>query len=594
MLQAPGGTRSQVRGRLIAGLGLLVVLLAAAPAQAKTDPLERYARGTWASMVAMTDEHTGLPADFVDKHGTRSTPTSPTNIGAGLWSTVAAERLGIIGHREAVTRLTRTIGTLETMERGNAGQYFNWYDIRDGSISPTSPGGDPATPWLSSVDNGWLAVGLRIVASREPELRTRAQALFDSMDFGFYYRPDKNQILFNYAPSSTDPPPCCYDTIVSESRIASYVGIEKGELPARQYYGPFRAFENNCGIETRPVGYTRSYFGESVFDGALPYAGMLVTPSWGGSMFEALMPALFVPEERWGPGSWGENHPLTVQAQIHHGLREAGYGYWGFSPANVPEGGYDVYGVDGIGMNPDGNPSNEDKTLIDHGYAASATCPERLAQPDPPQSKYTNGVVTPHASFLALRYAPREALANLGRLERDFPGLYGKWGFRDTVNVGRGRRKGRVSDFYLSLDQGMIMAALGNALGGDVLRHAFVTRATEQKLRPLLGVEEFNDSPRGCTITGTPGPDHLRGTRGADVICGLGGDDRIDGGGGADAIFGDAGSDRLEGGDGADTLYGGEDADTLSGGDGEDVLSGGPGADRLDGGRGQDTEEQGG
>jgi hypothetical protein len=507
----------------------------------------------------------------VSKDGVRSTPTSPTNIGAYLWSAVAAERLGIIGHGEAVTRLTRTLGTLETMERGNAGQYFNWYDIRDGSISPTSPGGDPATPWLSSVDNGWLAVGLRIVASREPELRTRAQALFDSMDFGFYYRADRNQILFNYEPGSGNAP-CCYDTIVSESRIASYVGIEKGELPARQYYGPFRAFENFCGSETKPVGYTRSYFGESVYDGALPYAGMRVTPSWGGSMFEALMPALFVPEERWGPGSWGENHPLTVQAQIHHGLREAGYGYWGFSPANVPEGGYDVYGVDGIGMNPDGNPSNEDKTLIDHGYLGSPTCPDRPAKPDPPRTAYTNGVVTPHASFLALRYAPREALANLGRLERDFRGLYGKWGFRDTVNVD----SGRVSDFYLSLDQGMIMAALGNALGGDVLRHAYVTRATEQKLRPLLGVEEFNDAPRGCTITGTPGPDHLGGTRGADVICGLGGDDRIDGGGGDDAIFGDAGSDRLDGGDGADTLYGGEGDDTLSGGGGEDVLSPGP------------------
>ena len=23
------------------------------------------------------------------------------------------------------------------------------------------------------------------------------------------------------------------------------------------------------------------------------------------------MPTLFVPEERWGPGSWGVNHPLT-------------------------------------------------------------------------------------------------------------------------------------------------------------------------------------------------------------------------------------------------------------------------------------------
>ncbi len=54
--------------------------------------------------------------------------------------------------------------------------------------------------------------------------------------------------------------------------------------------------------------------------------------SWrdcGGScvaarVFEALMPALFgreVPEETWAPQSWGANHPLTVQAQIHHGMK---------------------------------------------------------------------------------------------------------------------------------------------------------------------------------------------------------------------------------------------------------------------------------
>jgi hypothetical protein len=293
-----------------------------------------------------------------------------------------------------------------------------------------------------------------------------------------------------------------------------------------------------------------------------------------------------VSEERWGPGSSGANHPIRVRAQIHHGLTEAGYGYWGFSPANIPEGGYGIYGVDGIGMNPDGNASNEDNTLIDHGYPG---CPDRPAKPDPPPSAYTNGVVTPHASFLALRYAPREALGNLRRLERDFPGLYGKWGFRDTVNV----QTRRVSDFYLSLDQGMVMAAIGNALGDDVLRRAFVTRTSERTLRPVIGFEEFNSDPRGCTITGTPGPDRLRGTARADVICGLGGDDRIDGRGAADAVFGDAGRDRIKGGRGADTLYGGEGRDLLSGGASDDVLSGGPGADRFAGGPGRDFTEQG-
>jgi hypothetical protein len=200
------------------------------------------------------------------------------------------------------------------------------------------------------------------------------------------------------------------------------------------------------------------------------------------------MPALFVPEERWAPRSWGINHPLTVRAQIYHGLHEAQYGYWGFSPSNTPEGGYAAYGVDAIGMNPGGYPSNEDNTLVDRGFAG---CPGRDPQPDPPPSAYTNGVVTPHAAFLALRYAPEAALADIDRLARDFPGLYTKWGFRDSVNVD----SGVVSSSYLSLDQGMIMAAIGNALAGDVLRKAFAGPDLERALRPVIGIERFGASP---------------------------------------------------------------------------------------------------
>jgi hypothetical protein len=570
-----------------AGLVALLLLLPAASAAANPppDPLQRYAQDTWASFVAMTDAQSGLPADALNADGTTSVETSTTNIGAYMWSALVAERLRIIGHAETVDRIGRTITTLEHMERhAPSGQFYNWYDHHTGAkLTTWPPTGAPVTPILSSVDNGWLAVGLRVVASRVPELRARAQALFDSMDFGFYYRPGVNRILFHYVPSTGDGP-CCYDTTVSESRIASYIGIEKGEIPQREYYGTNRSFPESCDwswVETRPAGFTRSYLGESVYEGSYAYNGTRVTPSWGGSMFEALMPSLFVPEERWGPGSWGSNHPLTVRAQIHHGLVDAGYGTWGFSPANKPEGGYDVYGVDAIGMDPNGNPSNEDHTLVDHGYPG---CPGRDPKPDPPPSAYTNGVVSPHAAFLALRWAPRETVDNLRRIERISPEMYGKWGFRDSVNV----QTHQASGSYLSLDQGMIMGAIGNALGGDVLRRAFVTQATERKVRPLIGVEEFNSRPRGCTITGTPGDDRLRGTSGDDVICGLGGDDRIDARGGDDAVFGDAGSDRVEGGDGADTLYGDDGADALSGGLGDDVLSGGPGEDRLSGGAGAD------
>jgi hypothetical protein len=569
---------------------LLVTMTAPAQAAPGDATLSRYARDTWASFVAMTDERSGLPADVLEHNGHRSVQTSTTNIGAYMWSAVAAERLGIIGHAELVSRLTRTVSTLERMERHSPdGQFYNWYDHRDGSkLTYWPPTGAPLDPILSSVDNAWLATGLRIVRNRVPELASRAGAIYDSMDFGFYYRPDVNRILFHYSPAQGTGP-CCYDTVVSESRIADYVGISKGELPSKEYYGRWRSFPDSCDWswqETRPAGFNRTYDGVGVYEGSYPYGSTRLTPSWGGSMFEALMPALFVPEERWAPGSWRMNHPNTVDAQIDHGLNVAGYGTWGFSPSNIPEGGYSGYGVDAAGMDPNGMASNEDNTLVDHGFAG---CPGRDPKPDPPQSAFTNGVVTPHAAFLALRYRRDAALADLAAIER-IPGAYGKWGFADSVNVDTPF----ASRARLSLDQGMIMAALGNALGGDVLRDAFAGGDVASRIKPVVGVEEFNVQPRGCTITGTEGNDRLTGTGGDDVICGLGGDDRIDGGGGADAIFGDAGADRLDGGAGADTLYGDDGADRLSGGDGDDVLAGGPGDDRFDGGAGADHEEQGG
>ncbi len=553
--------------------------------------LHRYASATWRSFDAMVDTPSGLPTDQLYADGHTDVQTSTTNIGAYLWSAVAAEKLGIIGHRELLTRLSATVTTLEGMERhAPDGQFYNWYDHRDGTkLTTWPPTGEPLDPILSSVDNGWLATGLRIVRNAVPELSARVGAIYDSMDFGLYYVRDMNRILFHYSPAQGTGP-CCYDTVVSESRITDYIGIAKGDLPRQVYYGRWRTFPATCDYsfqEAKPSGFYRTYDGVSVYDGAYSYGGTRLTPSWGGSMFEALMPALFVPEEQWGAGSWRANHPYTVDAQIDHGLRVAEYGVWGFSPSNIPEGGYSVYGVDAAGMDPNGMPSNEDATLVDRGFAG---CQDRPAVPDPPASAYTNGVVTPHAAFLALRYRPHAAATDLARLEA-LPGMYGTWGFRDSVNV----TTGHPSDSYLSLDQGMVMAALGNALGDDVIRRDFVDRTFRHAIRPVLGVEEFGVRPRGCTITGTHGSDVLRGTRQADVICGRGGADHIAGRGGNDTIYGDAGNDRIRAGAGDDTAYGDTGEDLTRGGYGEDVLAGGPGADDLGGGPGRDhLDGQGG
>ncbi|MFM7073139.1 MAG: beta strand repeat-containing protein [Planctomycetota bacterium] len=63
-------------------------------------------------------------------------------------------------------------------------------------------------------------------------------------------------------------------------------------------------------------------------------------------------------------------------------------------------------------------------------------------------------------------------------------------------------------------------------------------------------------------ITGTGGPDELRGGDGNDTLIGLGG---------VDILRGYAGDDSLNGGSGVDYLFGGFGADTLTAGDGRDI-----------------------
>ena len=237
----------------------------AAASESDQARLERYAATTWASFVAMVDTPSGLPTDQLHANGSTDPQTSVTNIGAYLWSAVAAERLGIIGHDELVTRLSATLATLDQMERHQPdGQFYNWYDHRDGAkLTTWPPTGDPVDPILSSVDNGWLATGLKIVRTAVPELSARAGALYDSMDFGFYYVAAQNRILFNYSPANGTGP-CCYDTVVSESRIADYIGIANGQLPRKEYYGRWRSFPDTCDWswqETKPEGFTRTYDG---------------------------------------------------------------------------------------------------------------------------------------------------------------------------------------------------------------------------------------------------------------------------------------------------------------------------------------------
>lgn len=514
-------TTRTARRTLVTAVAATGLVLATLPGGASADPapdrgadgsqrlLRTWAADTWRSFEALAVEGTGLPDDNVGGDldpATRGGYTSPTNIGAYLWSTVVARDVGLIDAGEAHDRMATTLDTVAGMQRHEpSGMFYNWYDPATGERLDTFPGGGPIDQFLSSVDNGWLATGLLLASRADPSLADEADAVREDMDFGCYYDPEANQIrggfwdagpgndaavAGDYCGMGTDVwyTGHHYGAFNTEPRIASYLGIAAGQIPAKHYFGTTRAYpSDSCDwswTETDADGEWKEYLGQRVFEGTLPYRGMDVVPTWGGSMFEALMVPLFVPEEEWGPRSWGINHPLYVRGQIEHGMKEAGYGYWGFSPSNDPAGGYREYGVDQLGLDGPGYTSDQERTSVDQPYAGC-----REGSPAP--TEYGDGVVTPHASFLALRYAPGQAVANLRRIARDFD-AYGPGGFYDAVAV----RSGQVSQRYLALDQGMIMAALGNALTGDDVRRYVSTGALEEHVRPLMAMEEFGSSGR--------------------------------------------------------------------------------------------------
>lgn len=526
----PQPTRRQVLtggAALAAGLVLPHSLAQAAPPVYAKKPaprpqLIRWAADTWKSLVAMVDPRTGLVSDKIPGDLAGRVPnTSPTNIGGYLWSCLVARDLGIITPGECRRRVAQTLRTLAGMEHHRpSGMFYNWYDVRDGSVLTRWPeNGDVVVPFVSSVDMGWLGAALWVVANGDPSNRKAALALYEKMrwdvffDRSFWRQPGANYGgFFTVDPKGLgvvkdviELPPLNgvggpnlwytrthhYDTAVSEARMVLYLGIMRGQIPRAAYYATFRTFPPDWDWpEMPPVGEWRTYLGVDVYEGVhrYPYPdGLRVVPGWGGSMFEELMPDLFVPEETWAPHAWGKNHPNHVDAQIYHGMVDAGYGYWGFSPSNDPYGGYGEWGVDALGLKPDGYFSDKEHT--DWHYDGRLT---RLRVPGDNStayevSSYGDGVVTPHASFLAMLHRPGEATANLLGIQHTLK-AYGPGGFYDAV----GTRSGKISKWYLSLDQSMVMGAIGNVALGGRLRSYFATAGTAATLRPVIGIEHFS------------------------------------------------------------------------------------------------------
>jgi len=123
--------------------------------------LRTIARRTWRFFSDCIGESTSwLPPDNyqVSYQNRMAMRTSPTNIGLGMISTLAARDFGYITADQVIQKLTRSMETISKLQRFE-GHLLNWYDIQ--TLAPLEP------RYVSTVDSGNL---LAAVYALEPGL----------------------------------------------------------------------------------------------------------------------------------------------------------------------------------------------------------------------------------------------------------------------------------------------------------------------------------------------------------------------------------------------------------------------------------------
>ncbi len=470
---------SSAEGAFGQGAPTMAGLYAGPPlTQSQRTALWKIAQRTWKFFSSDVNSQTNLPLDNIGFNGAPSQGqyTSPTDIAMYLWSIAAAVQLHLISYPSGEHLAAGALDAVNHLRKWH-GFLLSWYDTNNG-IPIQGPGQGPVTSlkgqFISTVDNGWYASSLVIVRNAFPSLYAKATALLQAMNFGIFYDAGNQATSITagqmYGGYYADQGPAAFDygNLNTDPRIAAYMGIGTGTLPSTVWWRTWRTFPASFTWQTQtPVGSTVTYLDPkthqpySVFEGHYSYRGITYVPSWGGSAFEALMAPLVVPEATWGTHNFGLNDLNYAEASVLYATRHLHYPVWGLSPASTPgtSGGYTAYGAYPLGS----------------GGSANA---------------YSQQAVTPYASFLALPFLPQQAYQNIVKLRALYP-VYGPYGFYDAVNP----LTGTVAPRYLVLDQGMIMAAIDDALMRGGLQRYFSRDGVGRRVKPYLETEQFSIQP---------------------------------------------------------------------------------------------------
>ncbi len=126
------------------------------------------ARKTWRYFDELVNEQSNwLPPDNyqVEPPTGIAHRTSPTNMGIHLMSILVARDLGYLTTLEAIKRISKTVGTMQRLEKWKAGHFYNWYNIL--TLEPLKP------LYVSTVDNGNLVSYLITINQGIKELLKR-------------------------------------------------------------------------------------------------------------------------------------------------------------------------------------------------------------------------------------------------------------------------------------------------------------------------------------------------------------------------------------------------------------------------------------
>ncbi|MEY2920236.1 MAG: hypothetical protein RL261_1541, partial [Pseudomonadota bacterium] len=262
------------------------------------------------------------------------------------------------------------------------------------------------------------AAGSATLAQRLETLAATSRRMVAAMRFDFLFDQERKLLSIGYRVLEASLDSNCYDLLASEARLASFIAIANGDVPARHWFRLGRAV-----VRVR-------------------HGAALV--SWSGSMFEYLMPSLVM---RAPAGSLLEQTSHLVVG------RQQAYGKSLGVPWGISESAYNArdlertyqyssFGVPGLGLK------------------------RGLAE---------NTVVAPYATALAAMVRPHAAVLNFARLEKI--DARGRYGFYEALDfTARRLQDGEpfaIVRAYMAHHQGMTIVALANTLCDGLMRKRF-------------------------------------------------------------------------------------------------------------------------